>query len=76
MDSAKRGFDQALAELGIDGDFIEAEESERAAAYQNLLADGKELIIGISFSEAERIKEAALANPDVQFAIVDMVENG
>ena len=73
MDSAKRGFDQALAELGIDGDFIEAEESERAAAYQNLLADGKELIIGISFSEAERIKEAALANPDVQFAIVDMV---
>ena len=73
MDSAKRGFDQALAELGIDGDFIEAEESERAAAYQNLLADGKELIIGISFSEAERIKEAAIANPDVQFAIVDMV---
>ena len=73
MDSAKRGFDQALAELGIDGDFIEAEESERAAAYQNLIADGKELIIGISFSEAERIKEAALANPDIQFAIVDMV---
>ena len=73
MDSAKRGYDQALAELGIDGDFIEAEESERAAAYQNLIADGKELIIGISFSEAERIKEAALANPDIQFAIVDMV---
>jgi len=73
MDSAKRGFDQAVADLPIEGDFIEAEETERAAAYQNFIADGKDLIIGISFSEAERIKEAALANPDIQFAIVDMV---
>ncbi len=73
MDSAKRGFDEAVANLPIEGDFIEAEETERAAAYQNFIADGKDLIIGISFSEAERIKEAALANPDIQFAIVDMV---
>ena len=73
MDSAKRGFDQAVADLPIEGDFIEAEETERAAAYQNFIADGKDLIIGISFSEAERIKEVALANPDIQFAIVDMV---
>ena len=73
MDSAKRGFDQAVADLPIEGDFIEAEETERAAAYQNFIADGKDLIIGISFSEAERIKEAALANPDIQFAIVDRV---
>ena len=73
MDSAKRGFDQAVAELPIEGDFIEAEEAERAQAYANFIADGKELIIGISFSEAGRILEAATANPDIQFAIVDMV---
>ena len=73
MDSAKRGFDQAVAELPIEGDFIEAEEAERAQAYANFIADGKDLIIGISFSEAGRILEASTANPDIQFAIVDMV---
>ena len=73
MDSAKRGFEQAVAELPIEGDFIEAEEAERAQAYANFIADGKDLIIGISFSEAGRILEAATANPDIQFAIVDMV---
>ena len=31
------------------------------------------MIITVGFSEAEITKEAALANPDVQFAIVDMV---
>ena len=30
MDSAKRGFDMAVADLPIEGDFIEAEEAERA----------------------------------------------
>ena len=65
MDSAKRGFDQAVAELPIEGDFIEAEEAERAQAYANFIADGKDLIIGISFSEAGRILEAATANPDL-----------
>ena len=73
MDSAKRGYDSAVAELGIDGDYVETEPSERAAAIQNFLADGKEMIITIGFSEAEITKEAALANPGVQFAIVDMV---
>ena len=73
MDSAKRGFDMAVADLPIEGDFIEAEEAERAQAYANFIADGKDLIIGISFSEAGRILEAAQANPDIQFAIVDMV---
>ncbi len=73
MDSAKRGYDKAVAELGIDGDYVETEPSERAAAIQNFLADGKEMIITIGFSEAEITKEAALANPGVQFAIVDMV---
>ena len=45
MDSAKRGYDSAVAELGIDGDYVETEPSERAAAIQNFLADGKEMII-------------------------------
>ena len=31
------------------------------------------MIITVGFSEAEITKEAAIANPDVQFAIVDMV---
>ena len=73
MDSAKRGYDKAVAELGIDGDYVETEPSERAAAIQNFLADGKEMIITIGFSEAEITKEAAVGNPGVQFAIVDMV---
>ena len=73
MDSAKRGYDKAVADLGIQGDYVESEPSERAAAIQNFLADGKEMIITVGFSEAEITKEAALANPDVQFAIVDMV---
>ena len=72
MDSAKRGYDKAVAELGIQGDYVETEPSERAAAIQNFLADGKEMIITIGFSEAEITKEAAIANPDVQFAIVDL----
>ncbi|MFL2670408.1 MAG: BMP family protein, partial [Candidatus Actinomarina sp.] len=73
MDSAKRGYDKAVADLGIQGDYVETEPSERAAAIQNFLADGKEMIITVGFSEAEITKEAAIANPDVQFAIVDMV---
>jgi len=73
MDSAKRGYDQAVTELAIEGDYIEAEPSERAVAIQNFLADGKEMIITIGFSEAVVTKEAALANPTVQFAIIDMV---
>src|SRR6056300_613965 len=63
----------AVADLGIQGDYVETEPSERAAAIQNFLADGKEMIITVGFSEAEITKEAAIANPDVQFAIVDMV---
>ena len=73
MDSAKRGYDKAVADLGIQGDYVETEPSERAAAIQNFLSDGKEIIITVGFSEAEITKEAAIANPDVQFAIVDMV---
>ena len=73
MDSAKRGYDKAVADLGIQGDYVETEPSERAAAIQNFLADGKEMIITVGFSEAEITKEAAIANPDVQFSIVDMV---
>ena len=73
MDSAKRGYDKAVADLGIQGDYVETEPSERAAAIQNFLADGKEMIITVGFSEAEITKEAALANPDVQFAMVDRV---
>jgi hypothetical protein len=34
MDSAKRGYDKAVAELGIQGDYVETEPSERAAAIQ------------------------------------------
>ena len=39
MDSAKRGYDKAVADLGIQGDYVETEPSERAAAIQNFLAD-------------------------------------
>ena len=39
MDSAKRGYDKAVADLGIQGDYVESEPSESAAAIQNFLAD-------------------------------------
>jgi basic membrane protein A len=71
-DSAAAGLDQAVDELGI----VKSEASANADGSNreellNLQAETSDLVIGVGFLFATPITNAATANPEVHFAIVD-----
>jgi basic membrane protein A len=72
-DLAKRGLDQAVEELGIQGEVI---ESRDAAAYiPNLTqaAEQSDLTVGVGFLLTEAITEIANQYPDKNFLLIDSV---
>jgi basic membrane protein A len=72
-DLAKRGLDQAVAELGVQGEVI---ESRDAAAYiPNLIqaAEQSDLTVGVGFLLTESIAEIANQYPDEKFLLIDSV---
>lgn len=70
--SGFEGLKRAESELGVE---IKFTESHSAADYdpniEALISDNCDIVIGVGFLMADIMKEKAVANPDVKFAIVD-----
>ncbi|MCP4963012.1 MAG: BMP family ABC transporter substrate-binding protein [Actinomycetia bacterium] len=71
-DSAAAGLDEAVADLGIEPSEASADETgSNREELLNLQAEGNELVFGVGFLFAEPMTNAATANPDINFAIID-----
>ncbi|MDJ0953917.1 MAG: BMP family ABC transporter substrate-binding protein, partial [Acidimicrobiia bacterium] len=71
-DSAAAGLDKAETELGINASEASAnDDGSNREELLNLQADESDLVFGVGFLFAEPMTNAATANPDVNFAIVD-----
>jgi basic membrane protein A and related proteins len=71
-DSAAAGLDRAVADLGITASEASAnEDGSNREELLNLQAETNDLVFGIGFLFATPMTNAATANPDVNFAIVD-----
>lgn len=70
--NAWKGMQDAAAKLGIDVRFL---ESRSAADYERninqFIDEGCSMIVTVGFLLGDATKAAAIANPDVRFAIVD-----
>ncbi len=70
--TAWKGVEDAMAEYGIDGRFLESQaESDYEANLNSLLGGGCDVIITVGFLMGDATKAAAEANPDQKFSIVD-----
>lgn len=66
------GLTKAADELGVEVGKTESKSaSDYAANLDGLVADGCTLIVSVGFNLSAPTVEAALANPDVDFAIID-----
>ncbi len=73
-DSAGRGLDKAVSELGVKKIELEAVKDEDRASNLDLLVQQKaNPIIGVGFLFGDSMLPLAKANPDTTFAIVDSV---
>ena len=73
-DSAGRGLDQAVSELGVKKIELEATKDEDRKTNLDLLVQQKaNPIIGVGFLFGDPMLAIAKANPDTTFAIVDSV---
>jgi basic membrane protein A len=73
-DSAGRGLDKAVSELGVKKIELDAVKDEDRASNLNLLVQQKaNPIIGVGFLFGDAMLPLAQANPDTTFAIVDSV---
>ncbi len=71
-DSAAAGLDQAEEDLGIGASEASAnDDGSNREELLNLQADESDLVFGVGFLFAEPMTNAAGANPEVNFAIVD-----
>jgi len=70
--SAWKGVQDAIAQLGIDGKYLESkDQSDYAKNLQQFLSEKDDLIVTIGFLLGVDTATAAKANPDTKFAIVD-----
>jgi basic membrane protein A and related proteins len=71
-DSAWRGLDRAVRELGIEAEYIEpGEGSDRESGIRLLAAEGFELIVGVGFIFSDDLYNIAGEYPKTHFACVD-----
>lgn len=74
-DSAAKGLDQAADELGVEIDEVEAQQGENDAArtdrLDQLVQAGCTNVIAVGYIYAKAIGQAAEANPDISYAIID-----
>jgi basic membrane protein A len=71
-DSAWRGVDRAVRELGVTAEYIEpGEGSDRESGIRLLAADGFDLIIGVGFIFSDDLFAVAKEYPRTHFACVD-----
>jgi basic membrane protein A len=71
-DSAWRGLDRAVRELGIEAEYIEpGEGSDRESGIRLLAAEGFDLIVGVGFIFSDDLFNIAGEYPKTHFACVD-----
>ena len=71
-ESAKKGLDRAVADLGVKPKTAESKDAaDFEANVQNMVDQDCNLIIGVGFSLADAIGAAATENPDISFGLVD-----
>jgi len=70
--TAYKGIEKAVAELGVEGKYLESQQqADYAKNIQQLLDENTDLIITVGFLLGVDTATAAKANPDQKFAIVD-----
>lgn len=70
--TAYKGIEQAVAELGVEGKYLESQQqSDYAKNIQQLLDEDTDLIVTVGFLLGVDTAVTAKANPDQKFAIVD-----
>ena len=73
-DAANRGLEQAVSELGIDGEVLEsATPSDYVNNLTQLAENGFSPIFATGFLMTEAVDEVAPQFPDVDFALIDSV---
>ncbi|MCK6081566.1 BMP family ABC transporter substrate-binding protein [Microbacterium sp. EYE_5] len=71
-ESAKNGMDKAAEELGIEPlEFESTNDNDYEPNMTTAVSEGCTLIVSVGFKLAAATVEAATANPDLQFAIID-----
>ncbi|MBI1351108.1 MAG: BMP family ABC transporter substrate-binding protein [Actinomycetales bacterium] len=69
---AYKGVQDAAAQLGVEAAVLESQaETDYATNIQSFIDQGCSIIITVGFLLGDATKEAANANPDVPFSIVD-----
>ncbi len=70
--TAWAGVQRAMAELGVDGVFLESQQqTDYEKNLNEFISQNKDLIITVGFLLADATKAAAEANPNMRFAIID-----
>lgn len=70
--TAYKGIEKAVAELGVEGKYLESQQqSDYAKNIQQLLEENTDLIVTVGFLLGVDTATAAKANPETKFAIVD-----
>lgn len=70
--SSWEGLEKAEEDLGISASYLESDtDSDYAANIENFIDDDCDLIICVGYMLADALREAAEANPDQKFAIID-----
>ena len=71
-DSAGRGLDQAVSELGVKKIETEAvQDADRKTNLELLVSQKTNPVIAVGFAFTDALTEVATANPDTTFAIID-----
>ena len=72
---AYAGLQQAVAELGVQEAKVESPEAATQTDYvsgiDSMIAEGCNLIVTVGFNLATATRDAAKANPEVNFALID-----
>lgn len=70
--SAKEGMDSAAEELGIEPlEFESANDNDYAPNLETAVSEGCSLIVAVGFKLSAATVESALANPEIDYAIID-----
>jgi len=74
-EEAFNGLQRAESELGIETAEVESNTgatlTEYSSAIDSLVGEGCDMVFGVGFALATAVRDAALANPDTDFALID-----
>jgi len=74
-EEAFNGLQRAESELGVETAAVESNTgatlTEYSSAIDSLVGEGCDMVFGVGFALATAVRDAALANPDTDFALID-----